>query len=520
MDKRFATALTIGAAIAAILLPIALSIYLARNQGLEAEAAKALGYAHDVLNRSEMTADQVDRAIKKLVSVTGQDPCSESHLAVMREMALTSSYVQAFGFVSDGKMICSSLGQNNGPLALGPVDYVSHRGVRMRFNVSFPFVLGKKFIVLEKNGYAAILNKNLSIDATTQEKDASLAAFNLGSRTLVSSRGFLKPEWIDTLDKGGTATLQDGEYTVAIVKSRRYEIGAIAALPITYVDQRTHAFALLLVPIGALGGLGIAAAILYLARQQRTLPAIIKGALKRKEFFLLYQPIVDLQNACWVGAEVLIRWRRPNGDLLQPDIFIPAAENSGLIQQITAYIMEHVAQDAHEIFKRHPNFHIAINLSAADLVSHQTVEMLQTLRRQTEASPGNLLVEATERGFLNAGHVRETLREIRKGGVQIAIDDFGTGYSSLSYLETFELDYLKIDKSFVDTLAREAATSQVVPHIIEMAKSLKLQMIAEGVETEIQAQFLRERGVQFAQGWLFAKPMSFRELMAGMSHSL
>lgn len=166
-----------------------------------------------------------------------------------------------------------------------------------------------------------------------------------------------------------------------------------------------------------------------------------------------------------------------------------------------------VTRDAQGLFSQYPDFHIGINLSAADLRSDNTPHLLRTLLLDTQAGPHNILVEATERGLMGAALVRQVIHDIRALGGEVAVDDFGTGYSSLSYLGTFELDYLKIDKSFVDTLDTGAATSDVALHIIEMAKALKLKMIAEGVETEPQAHLLAARGVQLAQGWQFARPM-------------
>lgn len=504
---------TILIAFIALAAPIFFAIDQSWKQGQREERQKVLSYARDVLARTEATSDQIKYGFQLISDAQLADPCSKQGISIMRNVDLRSSYIQAMGHVKNNILVCSSLGKNEVGWNLGPVDWVSALGNAIRINVQIAFAPDTTFTVLERNGYAFILNKSLLIDATASEKDVSLASFSQDNLRLFASRGNFDPEWLANLGNQPEETFVKDGYVIGIARSQKYRTAGLAALPASYMDKHTRNLSMILVPIGLIAGLILAISIYYLVSVQISMPSMLKAALKRNEFFMLYQPVINLQTGECVGAEALMRWKRSSGEMVPPDRFIQAAEDAGLIESLTKRVIKLVSKDAEDLFKQYPEFHLGINLSASDLHSSNTIQLLNGLIQATGANRFNLMVEATERGFMQADLAKVMLTEIRKQGIGVALDDFGTGYSSLSYLESFEIDYLKIDKSFVDKIGRDAPTSYVVLHIIEMAKQLKIQMIAEGVETEDQAQLLREHGVQFAQGWLFGKPQPLHEVI-------
>jgi sensor c-di-GMP phosphodiesterase-like protein len=514
MKTSTATWLTVIVALLAVAAPVFIAISMARNLSLDAESNSSLLYALDVLHRSEVTATQTGQGITRLVEAGFSDPCSDASIELMRQIDLSSSYLQTIGYVQDEHLLCSSLGRHSSPgLALGPVVHLTENNVALRDNVSFPFAPDNFFIVLEANGYAGVIHKDLPLDTTTHQQDVLLAVYSRGNLQQLTSRGKIKPSWMQREIKGGSTTFIDDGYVVSVVLSETYLIGAVAAIPLRYLVNRTRSFSLLLIPIGLIAGAVLSFFVNRVTKTQFALPAVMKAALKRHEFFLLYQPVVDLNTGLTVGAEALLRWQRANGEMVRPELFIRVAEDSGMIQQITARVIKLMEVDAHDLFRKHKDFHLALNISAADCHSDATVKLLDELMKVTAAKPNNLVLEATEGSFVDHQLANLVLRQLRDRGINVAIDDFGTGFSSLSVLGKLEVDMLKIDRSFISTLGMETPTSNVVLNIIRMAQDLNLAMIAEGIETREQADALRKLGVQFGQGWLYGRPRPMNELL-------
>jgi diguanylate cyclase (GGDEF)-like protein/PAS domain S-box-containing protein len=236
----------------------------------------------------------------------------------------------------------------------------------------------------------------------------------------------------------------------------------------------------------------------------------LRHALAQDQFQLFYQPQIDITSRKVVGLEALIRWEHPTQGMIAPDSFIPLAEKTGLIIPIGEWVLREACRQAVAA----PGLKMAVNLSARQFHQDNLVAVVQQILIETGMSPADLELEITESALIyNVESAIITMEELIGLGVSISLDDFGTGYSSLSYLKRFPIDTLKIDKSFITEVTTNPGSEIIVNTIIAMAHSLKLKVIAEGVETEEQLAMLRERGCDQVQGYLFSRPLPYQEVM-------
>jgi diguanylate cyclase (GGDEF)-like protein/PAS domain S-box-containing protein len=237
----------------------------------------------------------------------------------------------------------------------------------------------------------------------------------------------------------------------------------------------------------------------------------LRHALERGQLQVYYQPIVHLKTGTMTGLEALVRWQRPGQGLVLPSAFIPVAEETGLIEAIDQWVLEQACRQAriwHDTYPADPPLLMSVNLSARQFQHANLVAEIQRVLDTTGLDPRGLILEITESAVMSDPETAiATLRDLKALGIEVAIDDFGTGYSSLSYLKRFPVDTLKIDRSFVDGIPDDLQDTAIVQSVVALAKTLKLNVIGEGVETAAQRLHLSRLGCERGQGHLFAEPL-------------
>jgi diguanylate cyclase (GGDEF)-like protein len=235
----------------------------------------------------------------------------------------------------------------------------------------------------------------------------------------------------------------------------------------------------------------------------------LQHAIERKQLFLCYQPIVSAKDNVSFAFEALLRWDF-NGQFIGPDVFIPLAEKSGLIKEIGAWVLNRACMDANH-WQHNQDAAVSVNVSVIQLMDDGFIRLLDNCLRSSGLAPSRLHLEVTESTFVeNKLKIRQQLKQIQARNIDVSIDDFGTGYSSLSQLQSLPVNYVKIDKSFVDNI--DGKGEAIIRATLFIAQELNCQTIAEGVETKEQAMALSAMGVDYLQGYYFAKPMKNDDL--------
>lgn len=468
-------------------------------------------YSRRALVRAELVTAEAEAALRTLAS-DASTPCTPGHLQAMRRVEEQYRYIRNVAWADGERIQCSSSRDLAGS-ALPAAQWtyndgfsawsteVGKRGNEMRMlNIRY----GNHIVVVDPRFYLDIVPLNDTIELALLESldGAIVTRWSHADAALMRAALFRAP----------ATSFFDQRYYV-VDRSQRYPLAVVAYEPADRVRPDLAAQIKLLV-VPALLASALATWLVRRWRRKLRTPrhALLEG-IRQRQFAAWFQPLVDLRTGRCVGAEALVRWTLADGTVVAPDTFISMAESLGLIQPITDLVIQSVFSGAGPLLARRRDLHISINVTRDDLVSSRFLHTLKACSARFDVRADQIWFECIERAFIDAQLLGPVLQSYRDAGHKVFIDDFGTGYSSLAYLHALPVDGIKIDQSFVNALTSGSEVNAIVPHIIGIAHELKLAMVAEGVESEAQAVYLREHGVEFAQGWLYAKAMPATEFI-------
>jgi sensor c-di-GMP phosphodiesterase-like protein len=450
------------------------------------------------------------------LAAQGVSGCKPDYIEAMQRAAFVTPPIKEVAVVGpDGQTLCSSRS-----LALGQRRILSSEPLAGSARYSFDIVDiadGQRLVQLRRvgaaagqNALAALVPASLFLPQVSRQGDLS------GSFILIRTA-----EGASIAETGARPVGRDDDLLVGAQQSARFGIDVEVAVPLDKV-LAGHAnlkwFGLLITGVIVLA---LAAFAMLMPRRTPNNPvAVMERALAAGEFVPYYQPIVDIRSGQLRGAEVLVRWRKPDGTLVLPGSFIPLAETSGMIRAMTFDLMRRVCVEAGEAIGQRPALKISFNF-AGMLFSDETI--VKDVRNTFAVSPiklSQVVLEVTERDPIeNFTLTRQVIAALQGLGVRIAIDDVGTGHSGLSYMLKLGVDIIKIDKMFVDAIGTDRNSTTIVETLVDLAHNMRMDIVAEGVENFEQVMHLRELGIRSAQGYVFAPPLpgsAFLQLVEAM----
>jgi len=506
--KKEMLAIVIGIALAGVPMAafnIWLDYFIEQQGGEEVEsvAKRALSMADGRLVRVVASLDGL--------AERGVSSCRPAHLEALRQANFATTPAKEISVVdATGQTLCSDLGIPLGvrkvvsshPLAAGFLIEVVHLSERRD-----PVVRIRRLGPETSNGLAALMPADLFVPQVSTQGGP------LTSYAVLATR-----EGVPIAESGVAVPAGDNTSFSASAPSERFNLVASVILPrerVMAVHSDLHRFGTVITSIIALMILGLA--LIVPARRRGDPVAEIERAVRAGEFVPYFQPVVDITTGKLYGAEVLMRWQKPDGSLLLPGAFIPILESSGLILEATRALMRRARDNLAAAYGSRPALRLSFNLAAAHFENEQIVGDVRDLFGNSPIRFNQVILELTERQPIqNLTETRRIVAALQGLGVIIAIDDVGTGHSGLSYMLKLGVDLIKIDKLFVDAIGTDGNSATIIGTLIDLAHNMRMDIIAEGVESFEQVVLLRDLGIRAAQGYVFAPPLpasSFLQLV-------
>lgn len=487
----------------ALLLPLLLGwgvSFATTYWSLQARMQQAADASQNEVARIMRNAQQAARSV---VSLAGA-PCSDDVLYQLRQQASTVLYVRTVNLVRAEQLYCSSLfGPVENPAPL--TDYAAGHARLMAGNILTP----REAVFIWREAGA---KKDTSVLAAISGGHLHAALRPAGMVGTIALQ--LGPNWMDSEGRVHQGETPRHLLLEARRSAAHFPFTVVASVSISrLLDEAWADYEPMLILLLLLGPFAVWVVYQWLSQAPPSAHRL-RRALATGQFVPFLQPLVDARSGRWAGAEVLLRWQHPCDGLLPPAAFIQALERDGLMGVATRQMMQHVtrALSAHAD-RLPPGFHLSFNLTAEQSGDPRLLDDCRDVMAAFAPGKLKLTLELIERDAFDGRAHGDFFASLDNAGVRLAIDDFGTGQSSLSYLHELHADTLKIDRSFVDAIERDSLGKVVLDAIIELGQRLKLELIAEGVETPAQRDYLIAAGVELLQGYLFARPMPLTEFI-------
>ncbi len=452
-----------------ILLPVVLALWFAQLRAKAETIDQLHSFSQLALQKTEMVIREADQARAKASQYRGE-LCSADHQRYLLHIVRGLLYVEDLIYANGQRFICSTSVHQQTGWRMPAANYTKKPDVAIYYYRDTPFYPGFAMNYMQKGPYVVVVNPFSYSSVIASDRDLAYGVFDTKTNLFFSVSNNVEPAELHALIReGDTFFNQNGRvYTIA-----RSAIRPIAVIMSTSRASYYHNFcdqASLTLPLGIICSILLVLVWSRTRRQYHSPRNMLQRALSCRQLRLHYQPIIDIKNNRCVGAEALLRWPGFDGPVMNPAEFIPLAENEGMIAQVTDYVVDELFYEMGEFLASHPQLYIAINLSASDFHSARLISQISEKAHSYAVCIGQIKIEVTERGFIDVPKTTPVIQAFREAGYEIAIDDFGTGYSNLHNLHALNVDILKIDKTFVDTLTTNNTSHLIAEHIIEMAR--------------------------------------------------